>query len=107
MAETDTPGEDVREEYRALVREKEALKLEDDKLDIEVRRKQRGVVSADIVQKSLRDLAGMIDSLPLEDQKELFELLIREVIAIAQNQRARCDSVYLRAGPSSASDMEL
>ncbi len=79
MKQEDMLSEDVREEYKQLVREKERLLALCEKLQLDIERRQKRVVDAEIIRRSLQDFERLVNLLPLEDQKELFQLLIREV----------------------------
>jgi hypothetical protein len=79
MTEEDLLSDDLREEYKGLVREKEQLQALCEKLELDIERRQRGVLDADLIRSSLQDFEQLVGVLPLEDQKELFQLLIHEV----------------------------
>ena len=50
-----------------------------EKLQVDVDRKKRKVIDAEIIRKSLQDFEQVVDLLPMEDQKELLQLLIKEI----------------------------
>ena len=50
-----------------------------EKLQLDIERRQNRVVDAELIRRSLQDFERLVNLLPLEDQKELFQLLIREV----------------------------
>lgn len=79
MKQEDMLSEDVREEYKQLVREKERLVALCEKLQLDIERRQKRVVDAELIRRSLQDFERLVNLLPLEDQKELFQLLLREV----------------------------
>ena len=56
------------------------MKTELEKLEIEINRKKQRTVDLDIIQRSLQDFSRLIEVLPLEDQKELMQLLIEEIV---------------------------
>ncbi|MBU1122493.1 MAG: recombinase family protein [Candidatus Omnitrophota bacterium] len=70
---------DVQEEHNRLVEERDRLQLTKDKLSVEVEMKQNKLLNIDVIQKGLRNFDKVIDALPLEDQKELMQLLIKEI----------------------------
>ncbi len=76
----DLISEDLTKEYKELIAEKEDVKHRLEKNRIDIERNQKNVLSADVIQKALRNFSGVIDALPLEDQKELMQLLIREIV---------------------------
>ncbi|MBU0604723.1 MAG: hypothetical protein KKH77_00345, partial [Candidatus Omnitrophica bacterium] len=71
---------DVQEEHNRLVEERDRLQLSKDKISVEVEMKQNKLLNIDIIQKGLQKFDKVIDTLPLEDQKELMQLLIKEII---------------------------
>jgi len=42
-------------------------------------RRRKRVLDADLIRRALQDFERLVGLLPLEDQKELFQLLLREV----------------------------
>ena len=79
MKQDDLLAEDIKAEYRRLIREKEALQALADRLELDVERRRKRVLDVDLIRRSLQDFARLVGLLPLEDQKELFQLLLREV----------------------------
>ena len=79
MKTQDLLSEDVKDEYRQLVREKERLVTLCEKLQLDIELRQKRVLDVEVIQKSLQDFERLVTLLPLEDQKELFQLLIREI----------------------------
>ena len=75
----DLLAEDIKEEYRRLAREKEQLQTQCEKLQLDLERRRKRVLDADLIRRSLQDFARLVGLLPLEDQKELFQPLVREV----------------------------
>ena len=72
--------EDLKQEFLELDGEKQRIKTELEKLRIETNRRRQHVVDLDIIERSLQDFEGLISLLPLEDQKELMQLLIKEIV---------------------------
>ena len=72
-------SKDVQEEHNRLVQERDKLQLEKDKTDTELEMKQSKLLSIDIIQKGLQNFDKVIDTLPLADQKELLQLLIKGI----------------------------
>jgi site-specific DNA recombinase len=70
---------DVQQEHSKLVEERDKLQLTKDKIDVEVEMKQNRLLNLDIIQRGLQNFDRVIDILPLEDQKELMQLLIKEI----------------------------
>ncbi|MGE3601582.1 MAG: recombinase family protein, partial [Dehalococcoidia bacterium] len=79
MKEVDLLADDIKEEYKRLVREKERLQALCEKLEFDIERRQKRVLDVEVIQRSLQDFARLMTLLPLEDQKELFQLLLHEV----------------------------
>ncbi len=83
----DLISEDLTKEYKKLAAEKEEIKVRLEKIQIDIERNQRNVLSADVIQKSLQNFSGVIDALSMEDQKELMQLLIREIVVFPFNPK--------------------
>ncbi len=72
-------SKDVQEEHNRLVEERDRLQLAKDKINVEVEMKQNKLLDIDLIQRGLQNFDKVIDTLPLEDQKELMQLLIKEI----------------------------
>ena len=79
MKQDDLLAEDIKAEYRQLIREKERFQALADKLELDVERRRKRVLDVELIRRSLQDFARLVSLLPLEDQKELFQLLLQEV----------------------------
>ncbi len=79
MKQEDLLADDIKDEYRRLVREKERLQARCEKLELDIERRRKRVLDADLIRRALLDFERLVGLLPLEDQKELFQLLLREV----------------------------
>ena len=79
MKQDDLLAEDIKTEYRRLIREKEALQALADRLELDVERRRKRVLDVGLIRHSLQDFARLVGLLTLEDQKELFQLLLRDV----------------------------
>jgi len=79
MKTEDLLSEDVKDEYRQLVREKERLVTLCEKLQLDIEVRQKRVLDVEVIQQSLRDFERLVSLLSLEDQKELSQLLIRQI----------------------------
>ncbi len=79
MKAEDLLSEDIREEYKRLVAEKERLQAVCEKLQLDIERRRKRVLDVELIRRSLQDFERLVGLLPLEDQKELFQLLLREV----------------------------
>lgn len=75
MKQQDLLAEDIKEEYRRLVREKEQLQTRCEKLELDLERRRKRVLDADLIRRGLQDFERLVVLLPLEDQKKLFQLL--------------------------------
>ena len=72
-------SKEIQEEYHRILEEKDKLQIQKDKIDVEVEMKQSKLLSLDIIQKGLQNFDKVINVLSLEDQKELMQLLIKEI----------------------------
>ena len=79
MKEEDLLAEDIKDEYRRLVREKERLQGRCERLELDLERRRKRVLDAGLIRRALEDFDRLVGLLPLEDQKELFRPLLREV----------------------------
>ena len=79
MKSTDMIGKDISEEYKTLLKEKTLLETQKEKLSLDIERCKQDMLDAEMVEKTLLSFDKVINSLPLEDQKDLFQLLIREI----------------------------
>jgi len=79
MKNEDFLSSDLKEEYKILVKEKESIENELERVNIEIDFKKRDVLSLDVIQKSLQTFSKVVDKLSLADQKELMHLLIKEI----------------------------
>ena len=59
--------------------EREAARLDSDKTQVELNIRQREHLDFEVIQDCLRMFDQVVDTLPLEDQKELMQLLIKEI----------------------------
>ncbi len=81
MKQEDLLADDIKEEYRRLVREKERLQTRCEKLELDLERRQKRVLDADLIRRALQDFERLVGLLPLEDQKDLFQLLRQVEVA--------------------------
>lgn len=70
---------DMRAEFNQLTAEKERLTTEVEKLQVAIDRRQARVLDVELIGKSLVDFERLVNLLPVQDQKELFQLLLKEV----------------------------
>ena len=76
MKQEDLLAEDIKDEYRRLVREKERLQARCEKLEFDLERRRKRVLDAGLIRRALQDFERLVRLLPLGDQKELFQLLL-------------------------------
>ena len=74
----EVPSE-IDQEMRALDKERHELQRSIEKTDLEIAHRKKKVLDADLMRQQLQHFEQLIKVLPLEDQKELFQLLIKEV----------------------------
>ena len=79
MKQEDFLAEDIKAEYKQFVREKERVQALCEKLELDVERRRKRVLDVGLIGRALQDFARLVDLLPLADQKELLQLLPREV----------------------------
>ncbi len=75
----DMVGKEITEEYRTLLKEKSLLETQKEKLLLDIERCKQDMLDAEMIKKTLLSFDKVINSLPIEDQKELFQLLIKEI----------------------------
>lgn len=75
----DDIGRDVRDEVKALSQEKERHEIEIEKLQMDIDRRRRRVIDVDLIRQSLVQFERLVNFLPMEDQKELMQLLLDRV----------------------------
>lgn len=78
MKSQDLVGEEITEEYKKLLAERNALETEKEKLQLEIERCSQDMLDAERIAETLLAFDRVIKALSLEDQKELFQLLIKE-----------------------------
>lgn len=79
MKSQDLVGNDITEEYKKLLHQKNALQNDIEKLTINIERCNQDVLDAEMIKKTLLAFDKIVGSLSLEEQKELFNLLIKEI----------------------------
>ncbi len=80
MKSEDMVGKEISEEYKTLLKEKGILETQKEKLLLDIERCKQDMLDTEIIKKTLLSFDKIINSLPPEDQKELFHLLIKEII---------------------------
>ena len=75
----DTVPSEIDEEMKALDTEREELQRSIEKLELEIAQRKKKVLDAALIGQQLQQFEHLVTVLPLEDQKELFNLLIQEV----------------------------
>ena len=79
MKSKDLVGNEITEEYKKLLHLKSSLQTEVEKLTIDIERCNQDVLDAEMIKKTLLAFDKVVNSLPIEDQKDLFNLLIKEI----------------------------
>ena len=80
MKSEDMVGKEISEEYKTLLKEKGILETQKEKLLLDIERCKQDMLDTEMIKKTLLSFDKIINSLPPEDQKELFQLLIKEII---------------------------
>jgi len=75
----DMVSKDISEEYKRLIKEKIMLETQKDRVLLDIGRCKQDMLDAEMVAKTLVAFDKVIKSLTLEDQKELLQLLIRQI----------------------------
>ncbi|MBF0523259.1 MAG: hypothetical protein HQL24_09425, partial [Candidatus Omnitrophica bacterium] len=75
----DLVGNEITEEYKKLLNQKSSLQNDLEKLTINIERCNQDVLDAEMIKKTLSAFDKVTNSLSLEDQKDLFNLLIKEI----------------------------
>ena len=75
----DALSEEVRAEHQALVADRGKAKVQLEMAQVELAIRQREHLDIETIRGSLRMFDQVIDCLPLEDQKELMQLVIKEI----------------------------
>lgn len=79
LKSNDLVSKEITDEYRGLLKERELLTNDKEKLLLNIERCKQDMVDAELVQKTLLSFDKVINSLPLEDQKDVFQLLIHQI----------------------------
>ena len=79
MKSKDLVGNEITEEYKKLLHLKSSLQTDIEKLTIDIERCNQDVLDAEMIKKTLLAFDKVVNSLPIEDQKDLFNLLIKEI----------------------------
>ena len=66
-------------ELQELDQERQQLERSTEKADLEIAFRKKKVLDGDLMRQQLQQFEELVNVLPLEDQKELFSLLIKEV----------------------------
>lgn len=80
MESEDMLGKEIADEYKTLLKEKEELTTQQEKIQIDIERCKQDNIDAEVIKEALLSFDKIISALPLEDQKELFQLLIKEIM---------------------------
>ncbi len=79
MKSADMVGKEITEEYKTLLKEKNLLENQKEKLLLDIERCKQDILDAEMIKKTLLSFDKIVNSLPIEDQKDLFQLLIKEI----------------------------
>lgn len=75
----DMIGNEISEEYKKLLKEKNELQTQIEKLTIDIERCTQDMLDAEMIKKTLFAFDKVVNSLPIDEQKELIALLIRDI----------------------------
>ena len=79
MKSQDMVGKEINNEYKVLLEERKRLENNQQKIELEIERCQQDTLDAENIARTLQAFDKVISVLPIDDQKELFQLLIREI----------------------------
>ena len=79
MKSLDLVGNETTDEYKELLNLRKYLETQKEKLELEIERCKQDMVDAETIKKTLLAFDKIISALPIEDQKELLQLLIKEI----------------------------
>jgi len=79
MKSQDMVGKEIKEEYKTLLEERNRLETNKQKLELDIERCKQDTLDAENIAKTLQAFHKVISALPIDDQKELFQLLIRQI----------------------------
>lgn len=79
MKSQDLVSNEITDEYKKLLYEKASLQNQIEKLTIDIERCKQDVLDAEMIKKTILAFDKVISALPIEDQKDLFHLLIRDI----------------------------
>lgn len=79
FTQKDLVSKEIKDEYKGLLAEREKKQTSLEKLEIDIARLKSKTVDLEIVHKALKQFDKVVESLPLSDQKEVFQLLIKEL----------------------------
>ncbi len=79
LTQQDLVSPEIKDEYKGFLAEREQKKTALEKLQIDIDRLKNKSVDFDIIRKALQHFDQVIEGLSLEDQKELIQLLVREI----------------------------
>ncbi|MBP9854148.1 MAG: recombinase family protein [Candidatus Omnitrophica bacterium] len=79
MKSQDLIGNEITDEYKKLLYEKSSLQNQIEKLTIDIERCKQDVLDAEMIKKTILAFDKVINALPIEDQKDIFNLLIRDI----------------------------
>lgn len=75
----DLVGSEITDEYKKLLHQKNSLQDDIEKLAINIERCNQDMLDAEMIKKTLLAFDKVINALPIEDQKGLFNLLIQGI----------------------------
>lgn len=75
----DLVSTEIKDEYKRLLEERDRKQIALEKLQIDIDRLSTKVIDFEVIQKALMHFDEVIECMSLQDQKEIFQLLIKEV----------------------------
>ena len=79
MLQSDLAGNEITQEYKQLLAQKSSLETSQQKTALDLERCRQDILDAGTITKTLKNFDKAITALSLEDQKDLFSLLLRQV----------------------------
>ena len=75
----DGVPEDMTSELKELDRERDQIGRSIEKMDMEIAYPKKKVLDADLIRQQIQHFEHLVKVLPLEDEKELFQVLLKQV----------------------------
>ncbi len=75
----DMVSKEISGEYRQMLTDRSLFETQKEKLLLDFERCKQDMLDAELISKTLLSFDKVVNSLPIEDQKDLFQLLIKQI----------------------------